>query len=145
VHLDLCSHVAISEDCKVPRQNCSISLSFPQLISTQNCFTVSQNCRGWKGPQEIKSSPLVTAGTLQQVAQVGIQMGLEYLQRRRLHRLSGQPVPVSVTLTIKKFFCVLIWNFLCTSFRPLLPVLLLHTTEKSLASSICLPRPFRYL
>ena len=51
----------------------------------------------------------------------------------------------SVTLTIKKFFCMFVWNFLCSSFRPLLLVLSLHTTEKSLASSICLPPPFRYL
>jgi len=33
------------------------------------------------------------AGTLQQITQVGIQSGLEYLQRR-LSSLSGQPVPV---------------------------------------------------
>jgi len=30
---------------------------------------------------------------LQQVTQESVQMGLEYLQRRRLHHLSGQPVP----------------------------------------------------
>ena len=29
-----------------------------------------------------------------QAAQVGVQTGLEYLQRRRLHNLPGQPVPV---------------------------------------------------
>ncbi|MEQ5394207.1 hypothetical protein ABN236_19285, partial [Proteus sp. fly-1013] len=45
-------------------------------------------------PQEvIESITPVKAGTLQQVTQVGIQMDLEYLQRRRLHNLSGQPVP----------------------------------------------------
>jgi len=42
----------------------------------------------------------------------------------------------------KKFFCMLVQNFLCSSFRPLLFVLSLHTTDKSLASSICLPLPF---
>jgi len=33
-------------------------------------------------------------GHLQQVAEDLVQAGLEYLQRRRLHHLSGQPVPV---------------------------------------------------
>ena len=33
-------------------------------------------------------------GHLQQAAQVLVQAGLEYLQRRRLHNLPGQPVPV---------------------------------------------------
>ena len=58
-------------------------------------ITESQNCGGWKGPQEIiESKPPAKAGSLQYFAQVGIQTGLEYLQRRRLHSLSGQPVPV---------------------------------------------------
>ena len=35
-------------------------------------------------------------------------------------------------------------NFLCSRVRPLLLALLLHA-EKSLASSFCLPPPFRYL
>ena len=50
-----------------------------------------------------------------------------------------------ITFTIKNFFCMFVWNFLCSSFRPLLLVLSLHTTEKSLASSLCLPLPLRYL
>jgi len=33
-------------------------------------------------------------GHLQQAAQELVQAGLEYLQRRRFHNLSGQPVPV---------------------------------------------------
>jgi len=33
-------------------------------------------------------------GHLQQAAQDLVQVGLEYLQRRRLHNLPGQPVPV---------------------------------------------------
>ena len=70
-------------------------------------------------------------------------MGLEYLHRRRLHNLSGQPVPVLHHLTIYKLFHILVRNFLCSSFRPLLLVLLLHTTKKNLASSICLPPPLK--
>ena len=42
------------------------------------------------------SSPtlLPKQGHLQQAAQDPVQAGLEYLQRRRLHKLPGQPVPV---------------------------------------------------
>jgi len=39
-------------------------------------------------------TPLPKQGPLQQAAQDLVQMGLEYLQRRRLHNLPGQPVPV---------------------------------------------------
>jgi len=39
-------------------------------------------------------SPLPKQGHLQQAAEDLVQAGLEYLQRRRLHNLSGQPVPV---------------------------------------------------
>ena len=38
--------------------------------------------------------PLPKQGHLQQAAQDLVQVGLEYLQRRRLHNLPGQPVPV---------------------------------------------------
>jgi len=39
-------------------------------------------------------TPLLKQGHLQQAAQELVQAGLEYLQRRRLHNLPGQPVPV---------------------------------------------------
>jgi len=39
-------------------------------------------------------APLPKQGHLQQAAQDLVQAGLEYLQRRRLHNLTGQPVPV---------------------------------------------------
>ena len=58
-------------------------------------ITESQNCRGWKEPPEIiETNPPAKAGSLHQVAQVGVQARLEYLQRRRLPNLPGQPVPV---------------------------------------------------
>jgi len=52
------------------------------------------------------SSPtlLMKQGHLQQDAQDLVQAGLEYLQRRRLHNLPGQPVPVLRHLRGKKFF-----------------------------------------
>jgi len=39
-------------------------------------------------------TPQPKQGHLQQAAQDCVQIGLEYLQRRRLHSLPGQPVPV---------------------------------------------------
>ena len=39
-------------------------------------------------------TPLPKQGHLEQVAQYPVQPGFEYLQRRRIHSLSGQPVPV---------------------------------------------------
>jgi len=47
---------------------------------------------GTSGDHLIQLSPKV--GSLQWVTKEIIQVGLEYLQRRRLHNLSGQPVPV---------------------------------------------------
>ena len=57
--------------------------------------------------------PLCKAGTLQQAAQVGVQTGLQYLQRKRIHCLPGQPVPVLCHPYVKKFLHILVWNFLC--------------------------------
>jgi len=38
--------------------------------------------------------PLSKKGHLQQAAQDHVQVGFEYLQRRRIHKPSRQPVPV---------------------------------------------------
>jgi len=52
------------------------------------------------------SSPtlLLKQGHLQQAAQDRVQVGLEYLQRRRLHSPPGSLFQCSVTLRGKKFF-----------------------------------------
>jgi len=56
-------------------------------------FTESQNGQGWKGLLwVIQFNPPAEAG--QQAAQDLVQAGLKYLQRRKLHNLPGQPVPV---------------------------------------------------
>ena len=39
-------------------------------------------------------TPLPKQGHLEQFAQELVQAGFEYLERRRIHNLSGQPVPV---------------------------------------------------
>jgi len=56
--------------------------------------TETQNGRGWKGPLwVIWFNPLPKQGHPEQAAQDLVQVDLEYLQRRRLHNLPGQPVP----------------------------------------------------
>ena len=91
-----------------------------------------------EGPQEIDSNRPAKAGTLQQVTQVGVQMGLEYLHRR-LHNFSGQAVPV-----LRHSYHKEVLPRVQVLGHVLGPVLSLHTTEKSLAPSICPPVPFRY-
>ena len=56
--------------------------------------TESQHGRGWQGPLWVtQSNPLPKQGHPEQAAQHRVQTGLEYLQRRRLHSLPGQPGP----------------------------------------------------
>jgi len=50
---------------------------------------VGRDLCGSSGP-----TTLLKQGHLQQAAQDFVQAGLEYLQRKRIHKLSGQPVPV---------------------------------------------------
>jgi len=55
-------------------------------------ITESQHGRGWKGPLWVtQPNPLPQQGHPEQAAQDLVQVGLEYLQRRRLHSLPGQP------------------------------------------------------
>jgi len=61
-------------------------------------ITASENHRTLGAGRDFCGSssptPLLKQGYLEQAAWDVVQMGLEYLQRRRLHNLSGQPVPV---------------------------------------------------
>ena len=57
-------------------------------------ITESQNGRGWNSAGHPVQPPRPKQGHLQQAAQDLVQAGLEYLQRRRIYNLPGQPVPV---------------------------------------------------
>jgi len=83
------------------------------------------------------SSPtsLPKQGHPEQAAQDLVQVGLEYLQRRRLHHLPGQPGPVLRHPQREEVLPHVQLNFLCLSLCPLPLVLSLGTTEKSLAPS----------
>ena len=52
-------------------------------------------CSGLEGTSvdHLVQPPLTKQGHLQQAEQDIVQAGLEYLQRRRIHNLPGQPVP----------------------------------------------------
>ena len=57
-------------------------------------ITESQHGQGWQGPLGVtQSNPMPKQGHPAQAAQHCVQAGLEYLQRRRLHNLPGQPGP----------------------------------------------------
>ena len=79
------------------RACCALAFHSPlhRITESQNHrITDSQNGRGWKGPLWSPSStPLPKQGHPEQAAQDHVQAGLEYLRRRRLHSLPGQPGP----------------------------------------------------
>jgi len=59
-------------------------------VSSQNYRIIRVGRDFWRLSSPIPSK----ADSLHQVAQESVQVGFEYLQRRRLHKLSGQPVPL---------------------------------------------------
>jgi len=60
----------------------------PKKLQNHRMFRVGRDLCGSSSP-----IPLPKQGDLQQAAQDLVQAGLEYLQRRRLHKVPGQPVP----------------------------------------------------
>jgi len=83
------------------------------------------------------SSPtsLLKQGHLQQAAQDVVQAGLEYLQRRRLHYLPGQPVSVLRHPQSEEALPHVQTELPMLQFVPITLVLSLGTTEKSLVPS----------
>jgi len=124
-----CRHLNHQNTCNSlePLQTCSCLCSESQ---NHRIVGVGRDLCGSSSP-----TLLPKQGYLQQAAQDPVQAGLEYLQRRRLHNLPGQPVQGSVTLRGKKFLLMFRRNFLCFSLCPLPLVLSLGTTEKSLSPS----------
>ena len=81
------------------------------------------------------SSPthLPKQGHLQQAVQDCVQAGLEYLQRRRLHNLPGQPATGLCHPQREEVLPHVQMELPMLQFVPVAPVLSLGTTEKSLA------------
>ena len=83
---------ANSNDHILPSGDDVFFLWVPALcVSSQNHRVVGVGRDLWKSSSP---NPLPKQGHLQQAAQDHVEAGLEYLQRRRLHYLPGQPVPV---------------------------------------------------
>lgn len=80
-------------------------------------ITESQGLQGTSGDHLDHS--LTEASSLQSIAQEGIQEGF--------HILSVSLFQCSVTLPVRKFFLLFIWNFSCSSLCPVPLVLLLGT------------------
>jgi len=67
----------------------SHKLHYPFASQNHRMFGVGRDLCGSSSP-----TPLLKQGLPQQATQDLVRAGLEYLQRRRLHNPSGQPVPV---------------------------------------------------
>lgn len=81
----------------------------PSTLAVQT--TQSQTDSGWKGSQWLICS---SRATPEHMAQDCVQLVAGYLQKGRLHTLSGQAVPVLGHCTGEKFFLMSRWNF-CAS------------------------------
>ena len=74
--------------------SCPHGTLHPRSAAGQDRITESQNGGGWQDPLWVtQPNPLPKQGHPEQAAQHRSQAGLEYLQRRRLHSLPGQPGP----------------------------------------------------
>uniref|UniRef100_A0A803YHE8 Ketimine reductase mu-crystallin n=1 Tax=Meleagris gallopavo TaxID=9103 RepID=A0A803YHE8_MELGA len=81
----------------------------------------SRDGLGWKAAlRPSRPNPLLYAGTppIAQVAHSPIQPGLECFQAGGIHSLTGQPVPVSHSLTVKNFFLIPSLNLRSSSLKP---------------------------
>jgi len=94
--LPLTLKISIQMECKIQPQRVLGRGILLELKSERlHRITKSQSGRGCKGALWSSSpTPLPKQGHLQQAAQDLVQVGLEYVQRRRIHSLPGQPVPV---------------------------------------------------
>ena len=98
-------------------------------------ITESQHGRGWQGPLWVtQSNPLPKQDHPEQAAQDLVQAGLEYLQRRRLYNLPGQPVPGLRHPQREEVLPHVQVELLCFSLCPLPLVLSLGTTATYMLS-----------
>jgi len=80
-------------------------------------------------------APLPKQGPLQQAAEDLVQAGFEYHQRRRIHNISGQPVPVVRHPQMEEVLPYVQVELPMFQFVPVALDLSLGTTENSLGPS----------
>uniref|UniRef100_A0A8C2T6U5 Bromodomain and WD repeat-containing protein 1 n=1 Tax=Coturnix japonica TaxID=93934 RepID=A0A8C2T6U5_COTJA len=83
-----------------------------ELSSSESVCTVKKNRKQLHGSTSVASRKKLTSSS-------DIDAGLEYLQRRRLHHLPGQPVPVLRHPHCKEVLVHICAELLCCSFIPL--------------------------
>jgi len=87
----------VSSNIRKHENNC-LDITISKKKKLVCIITESQNHRMVGVGRDLCGSssptPLLKQGHLQQAAQDPVQVGLEYLQRRRIHNFSGRPVPV---------------------------------------------------
>lgn len=92
--------------------------------SVKAIWTSSYDLRIEEGSLEvIKLNLPAKAGSLLQVSQVGVQMVLNISIERDSTTSPGSLFQCFITLTVSNFLLIFMWNFLCSSFGPLLLVL----------------------
>jgi len=101
--------------------------------------TESWNGRGWKRPLLIESSPIVKQVPYSRLHRKTFRWILNLSKGEYTVSMDGL-FQHSVTLTVKKFFLMCIWNSLCSGFCPLPFALLLKTL-----SNFVVKRPELYL
>lgn len=117
--------------------NLSISLGpiFHLQNPLENRFWDSQNCWYYKGPLEVIWSHFLFKN-LKPTTQESAQMVFEYLQKWRLHNLSGLSVPgLRYYHSRKKSLQIFLRKRVCFPLYPSPSVLLLGTTQKVLTLS----------
>lgn len=94
----------------------------------------SHNHRRWKEPLEIKSNPVLKKVPCSRLHMKAFIWVLNVSVEGDSQSLWAA-CSTAVTLTIRNFFFMFVWKFLCSSFYLLPFVLLMHATEMSLFPS----------
>jgi len=87
-----------------------------EYIFSTGYISESQNCRCWKGPPEItESKPLPKQASYSRLHRDVSRQVLNISMEGDFMTSLGSLFQCSVTLTVKKFFCILVQNFLCAT------------------------------
>ncbi|NXW46676.1 PALLD protein, partial [Nyctiprogne leucopyga] len=86
--------VSLTIGSSTPKSGVTTAVIQPISVPSQQAQSPTSYLHRVDGPKPNYSAPIFTKEHLNDITQEGVQAGLECLQRRRLHNLPGQPVPV---------------------------------------------------